>query len=224
MSGSPLWPFFIMSPETVGLPPQPPWLTALFPSEYLEHPWDGHQKDLVFLLPKDGHRQRQACKETTVLGQGRAGGVDAAGPGPPAPGSHKVLTGASLALWAELKMTLGTGPGGTAREFEVWNTLPTLGLCFHPGRAGCGTQGNISVDSGFPFPLSGICEGPSQFCTRPLIDVITQRLPPAQACARRFGGQGSRSPALTSSLATSLLFSLVHCLSLLGLLGKSFSS
>lgn len=224
MSGSPLWPFFIVSPETVGLPLQPPWLTALFSSEYLEHPWDGHQKDLVFLLPKDGHRQRQACKETTVLGQGRAGGVDAAGAGPPAPGLHKVLTGASLALWAELKMTLGTGPGGTTREFEVWNTLPTLGLCFHPGRAGRGTQGNISMDSGFPFPLSGVCEGPSQFCMRPLIDVITQRPPPAQACARHFGGQGSRSPALTSSLATSLLFSHVHCLSLLGLLGKSFSS
>lgn len=121
----------------------------------------GTQRAWFCCSRRSGTGRGRPAKGVTALGQGRAGGVDAAGPGPPAPGLHEVLTAAFLALWAKLKMTLGTGPGGASREFEVWNTLPTLGLCFHPGRAGCGTQGNISVDSGFPFPLSGVCGGPA---------------------------------------------------------------
>ena len=161
MSGSPLWPSFIMSPETVGSPLQPPWLTALLPSECPEHPRAGHQKDLA--APKDRHRQRRACEESDSLGSGQSRRGRRWRPRSPCPRVTQGAHWASLALWAELKMTLGTGPGGTTREFEVWNTLPTLGLCFHPGRAGCGTRGNISVDNGFPFPLSGVCAGPSQF-------------------------------------------------------------
>lgn len=57
MSGSPLWPSFIMSPETVGSPPQPSWLTALLPSECPEHPRAGHQKDLA---APEGQAQAEA--------------------------------------------------------------------------------------------------------------------------------------------------------------------
>ena len=57
MSSSPLWPSFIMSPETVGSPPQPPCLTALLPSECLEHRGVGHQKDLA---APEGRAQAEA--------------------------------------------------------------------------------------------------------------------------------------------------------------------
>lgn len=173
---------------------------------------------------RTGTGRGRPAKRVTALGQGRAGGVDAAGPGPPAPGLHEVLTVPFLALWAELKMTLGTGPGGATREFEVWNTLPTLGLCFHPGRAGCGTQGNISVDSGFPFPLSGVCGGPASVLNK-AVDRWYHSAP-APCAVLRQALQGARAKGHLPSLPLRprpCCFSHVHCLSLLGLLGKSFS-
>lgn len=48
--------------------------------------------------------------------------------GPLAQGYTGCSPGASLASWAELKMNPGTRGRGAAREPELWNTLPTLGL------------------------------------------------------------------------------------------------
>lgn len=156
------------------------------------------------------------------MGQGRAGGLDACRRRSPCPRvTYKVLTGPPLALWAELKMTLGTGPGGTTREFEVWNTLPLLGCVFTQGGPGVGHRETYPTVV-FHF-LFWRLEGPSQFWHEAVgIDAITQRLPLPSLCqALRARAQG-HLPSLPS-LATSLLFSHVHCLSLLGLL-KSFSS
>lgn len=116
----------------------------------------GTQRAWFCCSRRSGTGRGRPAKGVTVLGQGRAGGVEAAGPGPPCP---RVTRGPHCGLPGPLGRA--ENPGGATREFEVWNTLPTLGLCFHPGRVGCGTQGNISVDSGFPFPLSGVYGGPA---------------------------------------------------------------
>lgn len=164
--------------------------------------WDG------LLPPKD--RQRQACWVSDCLGKGTEGMATASSgagilthcPGPSVPGLHKGLT------WGQL------GPSGWVTN-DPWpwrwradqRALNSLGPHFlpwgqpvfshtallSPGRAGCGTQGNTSVDNDFPFPPSGVCQrsgGTSQFRTGSSIDVTTPCLLPAQSCARHLGGQG----------------------------------